>query len=110
MKDEYEERTGEGRTGFLPFILHPSSFILNNLIPTDAWVRALLAPALVFIACGIDRNYQTDLWHHLARGKVIVEEGRLLGEDRFTHTVPGKQFQDVNSLAPGALYRRLQPA
>src|SRR5262245_42359267 len=74
-------------------------------LPTDAWVRALIAPALVFIACGIDRNYQTDLWHHLARGRVIVEEGEILNEDRFTYTVLGERFQDVNWLAQVAFYR-----
>jgi hypothetical protein len=66
------------------------------LLPTDRWTRAILAPALVFIATAIDRNYQTDLWHHLARGRAIVTEGQLLNADRFTYTVPGRPFQDVN--------------
>ena len=56
----------------------------------------MLAPALVFIATAVDRNYQTDLWHHLARGRAIVTEGRLLNNDRFTYTVYGQPFQDVN--------------
>ncbi len=43
------------------------------MLPTDRWVRYLLGPALVFIAVAMDRNYQTDLWHHLARGRVLVE-------------------------------------
>src|SRR4051812_43102293 len=64
--------------------------------PTDRWVRALLAPALVFIATAVDRNYQTDLWHHLARGRLIVEERALVNADRFTYTVPGQPFRDVN--------------
>jgi hypothetical protein len=64
--------------------------------PTDRLARTLLAPALVFVATSIDRNYQTDLWHHLARGRVLVEEGVLLDTDRFTYTVPGLAFQDVN--------------
>jgi hypothetical protein len=68
------------------------------MLPTDRWTRALFAPALVFIAAGIDRNYQTDLWHHLARGRVIAAEGRLLDEDRFTYTVAGRPFQDANWL------------
>jgi hypothetical protein len=63
---------------------------------TDRWTRALLAPALVFIATAVDRNYQTDLWHHLARGRAIVTEGRLLDSDRFTYTVHGQPLQDVN--------------
>ncbi len=66
------------------------------MLPTDRWTRALLAPALVFIATAIDRNYQTDLWHHLARGRAIVTEGRLLDVDRFTYTVHGQPLQDVN--------------
>jgi hypothetical protein len=66
------------------------------MLPTDRWLRYLLVPALVFIAVAMDRNYQTDLWHHLARGRVLVEEGRLLDEDRFTFTIPGRAFQDSN--------------
>jgi hypothetical protein len=66
------------------------------LLPTDRWTRLLLAPALVFIATIVDRNYQTDLWHHLARGRAIVAEGRMLDEDRFTYTVGGQPLQDVN--------------
>src|SRR5206468_6494436 len=84
--------------------IHHSSFIILHFLPSDRWVRALLAPAFVFIACGIDRNYQTDLWHHLARGRAIATEGRLLDEDRFTYTVPGKSFQDVNWLCQLAFY------
>src|SRR5437660_1311242 len=77
---------------------------VRSLLPTDAWVRALVAPALVFIAAGIDRNYQTDLWHHLARGRATAAEGRLLDHDRFTYTVPGQPFQDVNWLSQLAFY------
>jgi hypothetical protein len=64
----------------------------------DSWPRILLAPALVFIATCVDRNYQTDLWHHLARGRAIVAEGHLIDADRFTYTMAGKPFQDVNWL------------
>lgn len=70
--------------------------MLKRLLPSDRWTRLLLVPALVFIATLADRNYQTDLWHHLARGRVIVAEGRLLDEDRFTYTVSGHPLQDVN--------------
>lgn len=80
----------------------------STFLPSDRTVRWLLAPAFVFIACCIDRNYQTDLWHHLARGKIIVEEGKILDEDRFTYTVPGKQFQDVNWLSQVIFYRLYQ--
>jgi hypothetical protein len=64
--------------------------------PTDNWVRLLFAPALLCIAAGIDRNYQTDLWHHLARGRLIVAEGRMIDTDRFSYTVPGRPFIDCN--------------
>jgi hypothetical protein len=68
----------------------------KRLLPTDRWTRFLLVPAFVFIATATDRNYQTDLWHHLARGRAIVAEGRLLNVDRFTYTVHGRPLQDVN--------------
>jgi hypothetical protein len=74
-------------------------------LPTDRWTRFLLAPALVFIATCIDRNYQTDLWHHLARGRAIVAEGRLLDTDRFTYTMEGRPFQDVNWLWQVTFYK-----
>src|SRR5262249_29956096 len=70
--------------------------MVKMLFPTNRWTRFLLVPALVFIATIADRNYQTDLWHHLARGRAIVTEGRLLDEDRFTYTVHGQPLQDVN--------------
>jgi hypothetical protein len=73
--------------------------------PTDRWLRFLLAPALVFLATVLDRNYQTDLWHHLARGRAIVAEGQLLDEDRFTYTVHGQPMRDVNWVWQGLFYR-----
>ncbi len=81
-----------------PATRHPfvSYSLVDMLLPTDRWTRALLAPALVLIATAVDRNYQTDLWHHLARGRAIVAEGRLLNADRFTYTVHGQPLQDVN--------------
>jgi hypothetical protein len=79
-----------------------------RLRPADAWVRALLVPALVFIACGIDRNYQTDLWHHLARGRIIAVEGHIPNTDRFTYTVAGRPFQDVNWLSQLLFFRIYQ--
>jgi hypothetical protein len=72
---------------------------LRRLVPTGAWARAVLVPALVFMALATDRNYLTDFWHHLARGRVMAAEGRLVDEDRFTFTVPGRPFQDVNWLS-----------
>lgn len=77
----------------------------THLLPTDRWTRLLLVSALVFIATISDRNYQTDLWHHLARGRAIVAEGRLLDEDRFTYTVPGRPLQDVNWVWQVLFYR-----
>jgi hypothetical protein len=66
----------------------------------------LLAPALVFIATAGDRNFQTDFWHHLARGREMAERGELVNRDLFTYTVPGTVFQDTNWL-PQLLYHWL---
>ena len=73
-------------------------------LPTGNWVRFLLAPALIFVSTGIDRNYQTDLWHHLARGRALVAEGRMLDTDRFTYTVADQPFQDNNWLWQVSFY------
>lgn len=72
---------------------------LRALLPTDAWVRWLLVPAVAFIALASNTSYLADFWHHLARGRAIVEDGRLLNHDIFTCTVAGQPFQDVNWLS-----------
>lgn len=64
--------------------------------PTGAWVYASVAVVLTFIAANVDRNYQTDLWHHLARGREIVKRGEILNHDIFTCTVAGEPLQDPN--------------
>lgn len=69
---------------------------LGQLAPI--WIRALLAPVIVFIATSVDRNYQSDFWHHLARGEAMAERGALVNEDLFTYTVEGQPFQDNNWL------------
>jgi hypothetical protein len=74
------------------------------LRPTDRLARTLLAPTLVFVATAIDRNYQTDLWHHLARGRILIEEGVLANSDRFTFTVTGEPLRDVNWAWQAAFY------
>jgi hypothetical protein len=78
---------------------------VRSLLPTSAWAWAILAPALAFIATSIDRGYQTDFWHHLARGRAIVDKGDLVNEDLFTYTVLGKEFQDANWLTQVFYYR-----
>src|SRR5438128_4994279 len=77
---------------------------MRRLLPTDTWVRWLIVPALVFIPMMSDRGYLADFWHHLARGQAIVTEGALLDHDRFTFTVPGRSFQDVNWLTQAVYY------
>ncbi len=74
------------------------SSALRCCLPTDAWVRFLIVPVLVFVALITDRNYLSDFWHHLARGRAMVEQGQLVDQDLFTFTVPGREFQDVNWL------------
>src|SRR5438034_4194560 len=67
-------------------------------LPTRNTVRFVLAPALVFIATSLDRGYQTDLWQHLARGRVIAQERAIVSVDRFTFTAAGEELCDNNWL------------
>src|SRR5438128_2063362 len=67
-------------------------------LPTRNTVRHVLAPALVFIATSLDRGYQTDLWQHLARGRLIAQERAVISIDRFTFTMPGEPLVDNNWL------------
>ncbi len=77
---------------------------LRAFLPTDAWVRWLLVPAVAFIALAGNTSYLADFWHHLARGRAIIEGGRLLDHDIFTCTVAGQPFQDVNWLSQIVYY------
>lgn len=81
---------------------------LHPPLPTLNWVRALLAPALVLIATSLDRGYQTDFWHHLARGRATVERGAILDTDVFTFTVHGQPLRDANWLTQVLYYRLFQ--
>jgi hypothetical protein len=72
-------------------------------LPFAVWTRALFAPALVFIATAGSRSYQTDFWHHLARGRAMAQSGELINHDLATYTVPDAVFQDTNWL-PQLLY------
>ena len=74
-------------------------------LPNDTWVRFLIVPALAFIALATNREYLADFWHHLARGKAIVESGAMVDRDLFTFTVAGREFQDVNWLTQVIYYR-----
>ncbi len=78
---------------------------MRSLLPTAAWTRALLAPVLMFVATSVDRNYQTDFWHHLARGQAIAARGTMVDHDLATYTVPPEQsFQDANWLTQLSYY------
>ncbi len=74
-------------------------------LPTAAWTRALFAPVLLFVATSVDRNYQTDFWHHLARGRAMAARGEMVDRDLFSCTVPPDQsFQDANWLTQLSYY------
>src|SRR5262245_37024290 len=73
-------------------------------LPPAALTPALFAPVLMFVATGVDRNYQTDFWHHLARGRAIAESGAMVDRDLFTCTVPDRPFQDANWLTQVGYY------
>jgi drug/metabolite transporter superfamily protein YnfA len=74
------------------------------LLPTPTWLRLSIVPVLAFIATVSDHNYLADFWHHLARGRAIVESGTLVDHDLFTFTVAGQPFQDVNWLTQVGYY------
>ncbi|MBY0523634.1 MAG: hypothetical protein K2R98_09545 [Gemmataceae bacterium] len=52
------------------------------------WALAAIAPVVVFVAVSPDREYLVDFWHHLAQGRVDVQQGRVITEDQFACTVP----------------------
>ena len=67
-------------------------------VPSLDTVRLVLAPALVFIVTGLDRGYQTELWQHLARGRLVARHHEVVSFDTFTFTVLGRPFVDNNWL------------
>jgi hypothetical protein len=73
------------------------------LLPNALWARWLIVPALAFLATVTDRSPLADFWHHLARGRAIVESGELVNRDLLTFTVADRPFQDVNWL-PQVVY------
>ena len=79
------------------------------LLPTLATVRLILPPALVFIVACLDRGYQTELWQHLARGRLVARHHAVVSTDVFTFTVPGRFFRDNNWLSQ-LLYHGLHSA
>src|SRR5688572_7410756 len=57
----------------------------------------------------VDRGYQTDFWHHLARGRQIAEGGLASANvDAFTFTVSGQPIRDANWLTQLSYYRLFQ--
>src|ERR1700677_2612305 len=77
---------------------------LRACLPTSTWLRWCIVPVLAFLATVSDRNYLADFWHHLARGRAIVETGTLVDRDLFTFTVADRPFQDVNWLTQIGYY------
>ncbi len=57
-----------------------------------------LVPVLTFVLTVTQRHLQTDFWHHLARGRAIVERGEIVNVDLFTFTVAGQPLRDPNWL------------
>jgi hypothetical protein len=79
-------------------------------LPNINWVRALVCPAVVFIAMGMDRGYQTDFWHHLARGREIAQTGRVTNLTPLTFAAPDADAHalDANWLTQVAYYKLFQ--
>lgn len=79
---------------------------LRHLAPTGDWILACVPSFLVFIITALDREYQIDFWHHLARGRAIVAQGQIVNVDLFCYTLPADlTFQDVNWLTQVFYYR-----
>src|SRR5665213_1128311 len=77
----------------------------GQFLPTMGTVRLWVAPAMAFVAGGMDRGYQTDFWHHLARGREIVGQGGIVDADLFTFTLSGHLLRDNNWLSQVMYYR-----
>lgn len=84
-----------------------SSF-LRRFLPNNHLARALVVPAVVFIATATNRNYLTDFWHHLARGRAMVEYGGILPYEPFTYTIGGQTVRDPNWLTQLGFYGLFQ--
>src|SRR5205807_5816135 len=65
------------------------------LLPTPTTLRLAIIPVLAFLATVTDRNYLADFWHHLARGRAIVERGELVNHDLFTFTIADQPLRDA---------------
>lgn len=80
------------------------STLVHCCLPTNNLARALVVPALVFIATATNRNYLTDFWHHLARGRAMVEYGGIIPHEPFTYTIGGQSVRDPNWLTQLGFY------
>src|SRR3954469_3457605 len=56
----------------------------------------------------MDRGYQTDFWHHIARGREIATSGTLPDVETFAFTVAGQSVRDANWLTQLAYFRLFQ--
>jgi hypothetical protein len=72
---------------------------------SPVWMRAAFAPALAFIATAGNHAYLYDFWHHLARGRAMIETGEIVNRDLFTCTIAGQPIQDIGWLAQVFYYR-----
>jgi hypothetical protein len=77
-------------------------------LPNINWVRAIVCPAVVFIAMNMDRGYQTDFWHHLARGREIALARGIPHTETMVFTVAGEPVRDPNWLTQLAYYGLFQ--
>ena len=67
--------------------------------------RALIGILLVFAAwIASAREADFDFWYHMAAGREIVESGRILFTDSFTHTAAGHAYPPAEWLFQVMLY------
>jgi hypothetical protein len=79
--------------------------VSSRWLPNINWVRAIVCPAVVFIATSLDRGYQTDFWHHIACGREIARTGTIVDAEPFAFTVVGQPARDANWLTQLTYFR-----
>lgn len=76
----------------------------SRWLPSNRLARGCVAPAVVFIATATNRNYLTDFWHHLARGRAMFHCGSILPYETSSFTIGGSAVRDPNWLTQLGFY------
>jgi hypothetical protein len=75
---------------------------LSTLLPRDRFALAMLFAGLMLAACLIPA--QSDTWWQLRTGEEMWRSGRVMLQDEFTHTVPGRRWPNHEWLTQVIFY------